>query len=896
MTLYVGTTAGAYDLGMARIRKAPIAGTFYIGEESEIQWEATCYLTVVADVDIWAKHINVVDDDTFYMDGDITYTDQNHVFNPVPIMGSHRVLKLTGASISTQYDFGNSYCLGSSVTGYSVSCSTASSISGATTATPTLTFDTEGTHMVVLTVTAANDKTSVGIRFVHVYSKDVPATEVFRLDNCSGDYDTGGWAFTLTMHDQIDLLDVPERTLCILFAEEYYDGDQVSIGQVPGCENIIAIGRISSEAIEVHSELSQITLNIQGSHYWMAQTYAFPTGVILTEGTPTNWAEMQSPSVDEVLFRLLYWGSTVIKVMDVYLTDDTRIASELVSPASNLWAQIQEIAFSSIQARSGVDRLGRLFVEVEPQVVPVSSRSWPTVMTLTTEDWHETVRMQRVIVSSTGMVNLSGVSVSTDGEGSALFSLAPGHVFKRYGVPDTLDRLLLSTQNLSNQLAGLILGWRNNPFPNNEFQIAANNRMIDCFPRQRIVWAISASDTPRGFSFNSYFIPRQVSLTWDAETGLLSTFLSLEMETSEHLSMDGDIPGDGDTDNSRPPSPPAFPDLPDFPTIGPTDIPGSDELGIIIHSTNFGLLFCEDVTAGVPLWETINGGLTSGQYNSINWVGICPNGVVYAAYVPPAIPNNAFLARAAYPGAPFVMQFDCSDAGTNGGDSSFQIWGVAVNPTKAEEIGLIIGGATKNMRVGANGSYSTGAVIGTVNTDPDSLSYGLGFWINTRYDGFNRISASGGSVTPVGSNIVPWHLRAGTTGITYHQRNAVDEFRKGEDNLNTITTVNSGNTIFISDFSARRMDCDPTGQYLMTRGLAGGKAKSSDYGSTWSALASLPAGQWWFAYVGDTDRWVAAGGTSVRLTEDFGVNWAGAEGNIVSDFSLININLVRWVP
>jgi len=54
MTLYIGTTAGAFDLGMVRIRKTPVAGTFYISEQSKVNWQADAYLTVVRDFDLWS--------------------------------------------------------------------------------------------------------------------------------------------------------------------------------------------------------------------------------------------------------------------------------------------------------------------------------------------------------------------------------------------------------------------------------------------------------------------------------------------------------------------------------------------------------------------------------------------------------------------------------------------------------------------------------------------------------------------------------------------------------------------------------------------------------------------------------------------------------------------------
>jgi hypothetical protein len=55
MTVYVGSTSGASDLGMCRVRKVPITGTWYIGLTSEVTWQSTCFLTIVDDFDLWAN-------------------------------------------------------------------------------------------------------------------------------------------------------------------------------------------------------------------------------------------------------------------------------------------------------------------------------------------------------------------------------------------------------------------------------------------------------------------------------------------------------------------------------------------------------------------------------------------------------------------------------------------------------------------------------------------------------------------------------------------------------------------------------------------------------------------------------------------------------------------------
>ena len=93
MTLYVGTSAsgaGINDLGTCVIRKTPGASTFYIGLTSEIVWADNCYLTIVDDFELWAKHATIASA-VLSMDVDVGYSDQHSAFRPVPVLGTHAV-------------------------------------------------------------------------------------------------------------------------------------------------------------------------------------------------------------------------------------------------------------------------------------------------------------------------------------------------------------------------------------------------------------------------------------------------------------------------------------------------------------------------------------------------------------------------------------------------------------------------------------------------------------------------------------------------------------------------------------------------------------------------------------------------------------------------------------
>lgn len=542
MMLYVGITAGGYELGMCRIRKDPSAGTFYIGLTSEIVWQSNCYLTVVDDFDLWARHA-VLADDALVMDVDVAYSDQHANFDPVPVLGSHAVLWLSGATVSVDFDASDSWVFDSSISAYSWSAPGASASSGMTSATPTITYNAAGIYRVLCTVTAANGKTAVGVRYVFVYDDDNPPATVFQLANCEGSVESGGWSFDVTMQAEASLSDIRERTLVILFAKDYYQGTEQSIGPITGRENIIAVGRVGpTESIRWDPVAGQVHFSVYGPYYWMNKLKVSPAQLEFSTA-PDNWNEIKNQNVDRALWHLLHWRSTASMLMDFYPTNDTRYDDKATSLGNYLWPQLTEIASVKILAHVLCDRYGRLFAEVNLQMIPEEDRdSFPTVMTVTKDDWADVIDFDRVTAYDVGQVLLSTRLVDTTGT-SMLYSLAPGHVPRTYGeAAPPVDGMLAASQAQSNQMAGLYLGWKCNPFPNIPLKLPGNNRMIDICPHQFLDITIEAADTPRGVGYAGNLIPRRVALAYDAEARWLSAAIGTEGETFEQNSSNGDIP------------------------------------------------------------------------------------------------------------------------------------------------------------------------------------------------------------------------------------------------------------------------------------------------------------------------------------------------------------------
>lgn len=917
MTLYVGTTAGAYDLGMCRIRKAPIAGTFYIGLTSEIDWASNCYLTVVDDFDLWAKH-SILVADVLTMDVDVGYSDQHSAFSPAPILGSHAVAKLEGATVDVQLgpeDGDASWVFGSTISSILWVIPDAVSIDDNTSARPIATFDSVGNHVAYCTVTAANGKATTGVRQVFIWDDENPPATVFQLAQCVADYQTGGWMFDMTMEAEASLSEIRDRALVVLFAEDWYGSTQQSIGPLEGRENIVCVGRIVGESIRWDRESGLVHFTVQGPHHFLNKIKGFPIELTFATGLPASWSEMSAMTVDRVLYHLLYWHSTVIETMDFYPTNDTGYLPEGKSMASMVWGQLLDIAMSRLVASPGVDRFGRLFVEIDPQMVPEADRDWPVVMALTDDDWQEGIDLQRVIVNDVSLIRLSAHQVNSSGVTATLYSLSPGHTPQRYGEPEMADRILAASQSDANSKAGLLMGWRTNPFPDVPVVLAQNNRMIDLWPRQFCALEMETTDNPREVAFDGNIVPRRITFLFDGDTGYLHSEFNFEAETFEQISVDGDIPDLDGVDISFPPLP-DLPPLPDFPILIPGGFPEGGPDGpkkVLFHSPEKGFIYCqnfqEDSTK--TLYATVNSGLTVEQYQSTNVMFVCPNGAFYVGRVHTVDDGNytitpPFIARAPSIGSTFTVLYDepamrpSPFAGKNWG-----LFAVGHNRLVPEKVAFLMGTVNENKKfwIGSGSSFSF-----TVDGDPTNnglagLSYGLGVWLYTRENIW--ATASPDLTTAIGSgtagmdNLDPFppfvsHLRASTTGRTFHNKAGFGGLVVGEDNLTSITTITD------SDIDTTGFATDPTGMFLMTRYGAGARGKSSDAGATWATMGSLPPSNYVFQYAGGagvTSRWIAAaGGSLIRYTPDFGVTWENKESSSLLQVAFgATIDMIRVV-
>lgn len=591
MTLWVGSTAGAYDRGTCRIRKDPIAGLFYIGENSDIPWADELYLSVIDDFDIWARHLGISNNEPF-MDHDIAYSNQHASTSPIPCIGPRLIPVFLDDDdlVTVSFDGSLSWTLpDTSVSSYVWAAPGNIAATGPLTATPTFQYDTPGTYRVSCRVYSANGNYTDAYAYILIFDRvTAPPITQFQMRSCGGSYSERGWKFQVTMWDEAALSSVVDRAQVVLFADDYYGTTRISIGQIADRENIIVIGRINGESILEDPDASTVDFTVETAAAWLKRITGFPIGIQNTTLPAAAWTEWFNLTVDRSLYHLFYWQSTVIPVIDIYLTEDTKISQEQYAPGmTSIFDQIGFLLRNTLLGHAGCDRFNRMFCEVDTQLTPVVERTdFPNIITLEKYDWRDSLPITRIPISSTSQVDLSGVVIDPPKEPKPIFSLAPGHVYTPLGKPVKQDRMLLSTQAKANDLAAMKLAWDNHLL---EFSpdLAGNNRMLDVFPTHQYVrMTVAEDDTPREFIYSGNMLVReiQISMAIGAEpTGFLQVSWQGECETFPGNSTDGDLPDISDVpDTDFPIDPP--PDDPDDPiTIDdPTQI---DNVQVLVPGT-----------------------------------------------------------------------------------------------------------------------------------------------------------------------------------------------------------------------------------------------------------------------------------------------------------------------
>ena len=908
MTLYVGTTAGGHELGMCRIRKAPLDdcsdGTFYIAETSEIVWVDECHLTVVDDYQLWAKPLRTVSE-VPYMDWDVAYSDQHADFDPVPVMGCDAVARLVNGTVDVL--LGPSadtaaWVIDSTVASVLWTIDGATAIDDDTAVNPTATFTAAGTYLAYCQFTAANGKTFTGVRTIIIWDDANPLIEDFQIRG--GRMDGEGCSFEVTLFNHFSKTDLRLRSKVILCTEDFANNQQITLpGQIAGRENIVCIGWITDIDTSRQSEFGEISFTVESAEFWMKRIPDYPFGLEFKTGTAAAWTDMPSLTVDRALWHFLHWRSTATRIMDVTLTDDTRMATRFNVMRSNLWERLEQVADPTIFANVGIDQFGRLFVSIEPQMVPLADRTWPEVMTIEDSDIEGDISWTRRDVKELAMLFLSGISVDETGAASSFFSMSPGHSYGHHGGEESQDNYLVASQENSNQLCGLYYGWRNNDPYDLNINFAHSMRILGIWPRQTFYYEVPDGDDPRGIGFGKAFIIREIDFEHDPDTGFISFSARMEPEAPQGPSVNGDVPTMEDIDFSMPDLDGlSFPSMPSLPYIivPPTEEPNNQPKKVVI-ATSEGVFYCENFDAANVKWKGMNTGLGVNDIGTILNMVRTPAGGIYLF-------------------TQYERVFYCPGLGGSWRqilDNSQQyfepgIHSIGVDPLSNDRVficGLgVLGGSWGGVATASYGVITTGTGVPMRYARGASI-FSAGKWLTF------------GSY--VGVFTTPWVARTSSNGMTPEYDGSINTALGQDAALRYANVIGTGDKVIQWDNSAaggyniiedggttinrytgitpvgshQAVSMSPAGVYgIAASGLLNTPYLTDDGGITWSSLGGvIPAGSDVWENCRDDYRWIFGGGIILRLTMDRGATYLEKIGNLYTMFGLVDITHIRYI-
>jgi hypothetical protein len=588
MTLLIGTAEGGCDLGIARLRRDLVSGTFYIGADPRLVVAAGNHLTVIDDFEPFAKHpVGVL------LDVDLAYGNQFTLFDPIPWFGGRcAVIKATE---TVTFDASKSWIPGGAAITYAWTFTGANSSTGDATATPTATYNTSGRFRVKLTVSSGG-KSFAGYGYVFVIGTNLAAEADFLCDDIEVDYMAGG-SCTVEMLDRPTIRD---GARAIIFARDWYSGVEQSFGPLAGRKNILLEGRILGETIKRQPGVDTVEFEIGGPIAILEEIAATPAGLCdsslpVDEGqTPlTAWATMASLSVVKGLHYLAHLRSTISRCMDIYVEDWGWSIHKLTSEADTLFPQLASFAArAALEVRA--DQFGCINVERDGQLFPIADRTAliPVAFTLADGDWQDQlsiVRRQRGDISTAkaeGVIYASWIVTPVGGR-------APGDQPAQHGQPASLNDLGVATSGDVLELAGLLAGSQNAEIEAISANLIYNNRLATVTPRS-FVDVVVDGETLRCF-------PRNIRFRREEGTGWWHSELDLEPEGTQWPAVAITYPGEDEPPVEPPVEPPTDP--PD-PPGGGGDPPDETSEADAVVAVAADVRTTADLDEASPTWTS----------------------------------------------------------------------------------------------------------------------------------------------------------------------------------------------------------------------------------------------------------------------------------------------------
>lgn len=556
MSVAIGLTPGAADIGLYRIRKAGTGTTMNIGEtawgdlglitrsirNSIIQNNA--YITTYLNrYDIWSVVPRIIAaTNTLYEDYDKTVG----TFNTTPPPTLNITINGTTDRWPGFADAGQTYrtvVLVATATVWPTSASISSyawtipgtwTVTGGSIATNTVTCQVPTSaynYTVSVTATDNNSGAWTAVRPVWAFDRsgaNVPIP-IFSLNRS---WDRTGAKATVTLNNDA-LANVPLGAMVYLFSEATWNGPaqdilSASTGQA---------GWVVQQTENTEPGLRSAELEIVGPTGLLEKLGSY-SQYFADTGSPANWQQVV-PALSYVDY-LIYWilAQRAANVLTLFnytpmgISNTTgRMPTTRIEAAGNLLAQCQQLA-QSYCANFGSNPDGEIMVRLNPQYMTASPRSSVTTRWTVTASTYKTLNPVRE--NKPRVRRVRGEAFYWDGVAAIptpYLADAPGDALGQGTADDRLQGQVVDSQDDLDYKTGFHYALVNNPYLSMPLMLEGNYAMV--YPAEMEWLALTAPATlrPDNAALSMNTLPASVSQAWQAN-GTADTTIEAEGETS----------------------------------------------------------------------------------------------------------------------------------------------------------------------------------------------------------------------------------------------------------------------------------------------------------------------------------------------------------------------------
>ena len=627
-----GTTPGGRDLGTARF-KSYAAGTLIVGANRVTALAGHC-VTVLEEVAVETIIPRITANEAVFEDGDLGYSNECDQYHPLARMGPPAVAFLeNGTATVNFYSDSVAVAAGATLSAYAWTFpggTPATSSSAGTSGSPiAVTWTQTGQYYCSLQVTDSNGKTHTTYRPVFILDRDNASLfyDSVEISGLEGDLEAGGWGCSLKLHERAGATQIPPQSLVVLFAQDWYGDEKVSIGgDYAHRENIVFTGYTRKGSVRKNSKTGSVEFDAQGIGRLLDNLLAWPAN-LKSANSPTKWHELKGMTCDLVAFHILTEHSTIDHICDVDLSTLGYALNYLDVSESTLRDQLGQQLYTANRARLASSRTGRLYARTNPQLLPQSDRTHTIVMDVTLDDLRDEIDLGPEQYEKQ-VAQIDFIAFRYSGyDPDPIYSLAPGDQHL-YGRVERVDGIRADSQAEANILAGLFEGWKNNEFSDVTLPLRGNYRAHDLLPHYKTTLTLTPAQNARGLDWNAQTLWTK-RVTFEYRPGILLSTIVVEKDAYGEPGITGDYPAGPPVIPGPPPpsafsAPPIISPIPAVPASGPTLTPGK---GNLLYITSLkGVAKCTgafgtDGTDGSPVWTAINSGL-AGDALKIRWFNL----------------------------------------------------------------------------------------------------------------------------------------------------------------------------------------------------------------------------------------------------------------------------------